>query len=204
MTPKRQKLVSDYYSNKIPGVELLMDNVWDPHNIAAVFRTADGLGIKTVNMYYTYNRPGVSRFEESKKLGRKSSASARKWIHYQDVLDIKAFADEKKREGFVLVGSHLTPDATKLTDFKFPEKCVIAFGSESLGMSPEVQAVCDRMVYIPMVGMVESYNISVAAGIMMYELFLQRGQHLMDSSAYTDREPNRNADPKLLNAPHAT
>jgi tRNA G18 (ribose-2'-O)-methylase SpoU len=65
-----------------------------------------------------------------------------------------------------------------LDEFKFPEKIILVFGAESDGISKEVRQICDKFVGIPMVGMVESYNISVAAGIFMYELFKQRGRWL--------------------------
>ena len=69
--------------------------------------------------------------------------------------------------------------AKQLPEFQFPEKCVILLGAESQGMSPELQSVCDEFIYIPMVGMVTSYNVSVAAAIILYEVFRQKGQSLL-------------------------
>lgn len=173
ISERRKKLIEDYYSNKVDGVELMIDNVWDPHNVAAVMRTADGLGIERINLYYTYNK-----FPDMKKVGKKSSSSANKWIKFGRVEDLKKFVKKKKAEGFVFIGAMIGEGAKRLDEFKFPEKCVIVFGAESEGISNEVREICDEMVFIPMVGMVESYNISVAAGIFMYEVFRQRGKGL--------------------------
>ena len=174
MAERRAKLVENYYKNKIKDFEILIDNVWDPHNVAAISRTADGLGIEKINLYYTYNK--FPNFEE---VGKKSSSSANKWIKFSKVEDLKSFVNEKKKEGFVFIGADFSKNAKNLVDFKFPDKCIVVLGSESNGLSEEVKKLCDKLLFIPMVGMVESYNVSVAAGIMLYELFRQKGKGLV-------------------------
>jgi tRNA (guanosine-2'-O-)-methyltransferase len=181
MAEPRVKKIEEYYKNKIPNVELLIDNVWDPHNVAAVSRTADGLGIAKINLYYTYNK-----FPDLEHVGKKSSSSANKWIRYERIDNLNAFVSAKKKEGFVFVGADLNADAVRLDDFSFPSKCILVFGSESDGISEEVLKICDKFVFIPMVGMVESYNISVAAGMILYELFRQHGGGLKLRGEYKD------------------
>ena len=68
--------------------------------------------------------------------------------------------------------------AKDLREYKFPNKFIIVFGAESKGMSKEIKEICDEFLIIPMTGMVQSYNISVSAGIIMYEIFRQRGKEL--------------------------
>lgn len=183
LNERRKKLIADYYSNKIKDVEILVDNVWDPHNVAAVSRTADGLGLERINLYYTYNE-----FPNFSRVGKKSSSSANKWIKFERVKDLAAFAKQKKKEGFIFIGTDLNSSASRLDDFKFPDKCVIVLGAESEGLSPEVKAICDRFVFIPMVGMVQSYNISVAAGMVLYEVFRQKGKNLKLRESVKNRE----------------
>ena len=173
MAERRAKLVDAYYKNKIPNAEILVDNVWDPHNVAAVFRTADGFGISKINLYYTYNK-----FPDFERVGKKSSSSANKWVEFERVSDLKRFVSEKKSQGFRFVGADVCENAGKLTEFVFPDKVIIVLGSEKDGMSKEIREICDEFVFIPMTGMVESYNISVAAGILLYELFRQKGKNL--------------------------
>jgi tRNA (guanosine-2'-O-)-methyltransferase len=173
MAERRAKLVEEYYSNKLKDVEILVDNVWDPHNVAALSRTADGFGISKINLYYTHNK-----FPDFEKIGKKSSSSANKWIKFSKISDLNAFVGEKKAQGFEFVGADLNAGAERLDGFEFPSKCIIVFGAESEGLSNEVRGICDKFVFIPMAGMVESYNVSVAGGVVMYELFRQKGKGL--------------------------
>lgn len=169
MTERRKKLVEAYYQNKLKGVEILIDNVCDPHNVAAVSRTADGLGISLIHLYYTYND-----FPTLKRLGHKSSASATQWMKYQRVDSLEEFSASKKNEGYRFLAAQRGDESKLLHQFKFPEKSLILLGSEKKGLSPELQEICDESIVIPMVGMVESYNISVAASMILYQLFLQK------------------------------
>lgn len=174
MKERRKIKTLTYYRNKIPDIELLIDNVWDPHNVSAVARTADGLGLSQINLYYTYNE-----FPDLQRLGKKTSASANLWMRFERIEDLSDFVTLKKSQGFVFLGADVRNSAKQLPEFKFPEKCVILLGAESQGMSPELQSVCDEFIYIPMVGMVTSYNVSVAAAIILYEVFRQKGQSLL-------------------------
>ena len=89
-TLKRKRKIEQYYKNKIKYVEIMFDNVWDPHNVAAVLRTADGLGIEKASLYYTYNE-----FPDLKRKGKKSSSSANKWIRLEKVGSLSEFAKQK-------------------------------------------------------------------------------------------------------------
>ena len=173
MAERRQKLIESYYKNKINDVEILVDNIWDPHNVAALSRTADGFGISKINLYYTYNK-----FPNFSSVGKKSSASASKWVKFEKIQDIDYFVSEKKKEGFVFIGSDFSESSKDLRNFVFPDKCILVLGAESKGLSDEIRAICDKFIEIPMVGMTESYNVSVSGGIVMYELFKQKGSML--------------------------
>ncbi len=169
MNSRRKKLTEFYYKNKISNIEILIDNVWDPHNVAAVSRTADGLGISTIHLYYSYNTcPALVRE------GHKSSAGVVRWMHYNPIEDLQNFVQARKAQGYTFLASQKVSGAKDLTRYEFPPKVILMLGSESRGLSPELQTVSDLNLYIPMVGMAESYNISVAAALMMYEIFKQR------------------------------
>jgi len=172
-SPQRLKRIENYYKNKIKNAELLIDNVWDIHNASAIMRSADGFGIETINLYYTYNQ-----FPNLKKKGKRASSSANKWLKFNKITDLRKFVKEKRKEGFKFIAADFVKDGKNLTKFKFPEKCIICFGNENQGLSEEIKKICDETVFIPMVGMVKSFNISVAASIILYELFRQRGQGL--------------------------
>ena len=173
MNSQRKQKIERYYQNKIPHVELFIDNVWDAHNVSAVARTADGLGIAKINLYYTYNE-----FPPLHRVGKKTSASANQWMAFEKVENLPRFVQEKKSQQFQFLGTKMAGSAQPLNHYRFPEKCVLLLGSESAGMSPEVEMLCDEFITIPMVGMVTSYNISVAAAIILYEVFRQKGTQL--------------------------
>ena len=173
MNERRQKLIEAYNSNKIRGVELLLDNVHDLHNVAAVSRSADALGIRTVHLYYTYNECPNMQSE-----GHKASASANQWIQYQPVENLTEFIQLKKSQSFKVYGAAKQEGASDASTLEFSKKSLIMMGSEQYGLSPELREVVDEFVFIPMVGMVESYNISVAASILMYQIFQQRKAEL--------------------------
>src|SRR3989338_9888937 len=169
----RKRKIEEYYSNKIKNVELLIDNVWDPHNVAAIARTADWLGIERINLHYTYNK-----FPNLKELGKKSSSSTNKWINFEKIENLDKFTEEKKKHGFDFIGACWKDNAEDLRKIVFPDKCVLIFGSESKGLSSEIESICSNFVFIPMVGMAESYNVSVAAALLMYKIFEQKGAGL--------------------------
>ena len=170
---RRKKLIENYYANKLEDVELLIDNVIDPHNVAAVSRTADALGIRRINLYYTYNK-----LPDLKNIGGKSSSSANKWIEYNSIFDLDCFVGVKRKEGWKFIGADAHSGAKRLDKFKFNGKMVLVFGQEKKGISEELKKKIDIFVKIPMVGMVESYNISVAAALFMYEIYKQKGKKL--------------------------
>ena len=186
MNERRKALIEAYYANKMHGIELLIDNVHDPHNVAAILRSVDGLGLARVSLYYT-----VETFPNLGRAGAKSSASAKNWVRRDRVIDIAAFAQEKKDAGYRLIGADRAEGAVSLPDYGFPERCVIVLGSEHHGLQPEVRAVIDDYVSIPMTGMVESYNVSVAAALIMYEAYRQHGRGLLSREALGVSEEQR-------------
>jgi tRNA (guanosine-2'-O-)-methyltransferase len=192
MNERRKKMIDAYNSNKIPDFELLLDNVCDSHNVAAVSRTADGFGVSKIHLYYTYNE-----FPEFDYNGHKSSASATRWMDFSTVEDPVEFAKRKKSEGYTLVGTYMDSTAGTVMDYDFSKKTIVMMGSEKFGLSPELQELCDELMYIPMVGMVQSYNISVSASLIMYELFRQRG-HLVDAGLVNSLRGSRDGDKERI------
>ncbi len=188
MNETRKQKIAFYYRNKLPNFGLFIDNIWDPHNVSAITRSADGLGVSTFYLYYTYNQ-----FPNLKNVGKKSSSSANKWILFERVTNLLTFVQQKKSEGYKFYGCDLCPTAVSLTSFIFPEKCILILGSESKGIAPEVRQICDGFLSIPMAGMVESYNVSVAAGILMYEAYRQRGLNLKVKEVHRERSNKKDS-----------
>ena len=169
ITEPRLKRIKDVAGRRQEGV-VVFEDIHDPHNAAAVLRTADSFGIQKVCFIFEKGE----KFNP-KKVGKATSSSANKWLDFE-VFDstVKCFKTLKKR-GYTIVGTVLETRAKSLlkTDFKKP-KIALVFGNEHAGLSETAIKLSDAHVYIPMQGFVQSMNLSVTAAVCMYEMFRQR------------------------------
>lgn len=152
--------------NRQRDLTLICENIHDPHNVSAIFRSCDAVGIDTLHLLYT--------IESFPKIGKKSSGSAKKWVEIVRHKDPKALQDHLKSKGFTIYATYLTADAKSIykTDLNGPSAILV--GNEHRGVSEEALRIADEIIYIPMLGMVESLNVSVAAAIILYEACRQR------------------------------
>jgi tRNA (guanosine-2'-O-)-methyltransferase len=143
-----------------------MENVHDPHNVSAVFRTCDAVGVMQVELLYT--------LEKFPRIGKKSSSSANKWLERRRHTSVTDCFRTLRGEGFRIYATHLSPGAVSLYDLDLTKKVALVFGNEHRGVSDEVAANADANFQIPMVGMIQSLNVSVAAAVSLYEALRQR------------------------------
>jgi tRNA (guanosine-2'-O-)-methyltransferase len=165
-TQKRIEKIKLVLSKRQPSFRVILENIHDPHNVSAIFRTCDAAGIPKVSLVYN-----VEKFP---KIGKKSSASAYKWIEKEKFKTVEDCYRQLKKEKFVIYSSSLNGDAKNLYDLDFTKKSAIVFGNEHRGLSREAEELADERFYIPMFGMVQSLNVSVSAAISIYEAFRQR------------------------------
>lgn len=158
-----------------------IENVHDPHNVSAVFRTCDAVGVPKVSLIYNV--------ESFPKISKVTSASAFKWVDKQKYSSVKDCFDEYKNQGFKIYSSLLDENSVSLYDIDFTEKSLVVFGNESRGISQEVIEQSDKTFYIPMRGMVQSLNISVAAAVTLYEIQRQRLlKGMYDETSLSEKE----------------
>ena len=143
-----------------------MEDIHDPHNVSAILRSADGVGIPEVQLLYIN--------EKFPKLGKKSSASAVKWVKRRAFTSIKECYDRLHEEGFVICATHLGKKSKSLHELDFTRNIALVFGNEHRGVSTEAAKLADENFQIPMVGMIQSLNVSVACAVSLYEAFRQR------------------------------
>lgn len=156
--------------NRQRDLGIVLNNVHDPHNLGAVLRTCDSVGIPEI--YVLYNEEGVG--DENILLGKKAAASARKWVDvylYRDAE--KCFSDVREKYSRIM-GTHLSSSAVSLYDIDLTGSVALVFGNEHSGISDEVLKYLDGNFIIPQVGMVQSLNISVSVAISLYEAYRQR------------------------------
>jgi tRNA (guanosine-2'-O-)-methyltransferase len=167
MTPERQARIHGVLDKRQGSITIVLENVFDPHNISAVMRTCDAVGVQDL---YVLN----TRIPPHKKWGAKSSSSAAGWLTIHQYTDAeKCFSDLRKKYDRILT-THLSSDASALYDLDLTGRIALVFGNEHAGVSDEIRLLSDGNFIIPQVGIIRSLNISVACAVTLYEAFRQK------------------------------
>jgi len=167
MTPERHKRLQAVLSKRQNDITIVLENVFDPHNISAVMRTCDAVGVQEV---YVLN----TKIPRHKKWGVKSSSSAAKWLTvHQFDNSVECFAELRKKFSRILT-THLSSDAANLYEIDLSSPIALVFGNEHSGVSEEIRALADGNFIIPQVGIIRSLNISVACAVTLYEACRQK------------------------------
>ena len=165
-TPERLEKIIRVVKDRQHSLTVILENIHDPHNVSAVFRTCDAVGINDVSLIYIY--------EKFPKIGKSSSASAYKWVGKNRFSSVEDCYSNLRANGFKIYASLLDKNAVDLYDLDLTEKCAIVIGNEHRGISEESAKLADKTFYIPMHGMIQSLNVSVAAAVSIYEALRQR------------------------------
>ncbi len=167
MTPERSARLNKVLSKRQPGLTIVLENVSDPHNISAVMRTCDAVGIQEIYILNT-NIP------IHKKWSSKTSSSAAKWLTIHQFDNIKECIAELRQKFNKIYTTHLSSDAVELYSMNLVEPVALIFGNEHSGVSNDLIVQCDGNFIIPQVGIIKSLNISVACAVSVYEAFRQK------------------------------
>ena len=167
MTPERKQRLTSVLDKRQGNITIVLENVFDPHNISAVMRTADAIGLQEI---YILN----NKIPRHKKWGARSSSSAAKWLSIHQFTDAaECFSSLRERYSTILT-THLSSDAIGLHEIDFIQNIALVFGNEHSGVSDEIRAMADGNFIIPQVGIIKSLNISVACAVTLYEAFRQK------------------------------
>ncbi len=167
MTPERIERLTSILSMRQPGLSVVLENVSDPHNISAVMRTCDAVGIQEIFILNT----SIAKY---KKFGKKSSSSASKWLTIYQFTDAAECFKVLRSKFDKIYSTHLSDDAVSLHNLNLTESVVLVFGNEHDGISKETLDMCDGNFIIPQVGIIKSLNISVACAVSLYEAYRQK------------------------------
>ena len=165
-TQERCARIREVLEKRQPDLTLVMDNIHDPHNVSAILRSCDAFGVYKVHLYYTT--------EAFPTIGGKSSASSRKWVYREKHTDPGETVETLHSQGLRIVGTGFGSRAIPLTQWDLSQPSAIILGNEHSGLSPELKERIDTELFIPMQGMVQSLNVSVAAAVILYEAWRQR------------------------------
>ena len=168
MNPSRKALIEEVVKKRQINAIVILENIEDTHNIGAILRTCDSVGICEVHVYYTYDRQGKM------KMGKRTTAGTRKWV---DV-----YVHDSREECFNIVRSkvdaifctHLDEESKSIYNSDFTGSVAFLFGNEHAGVDPDTLTLCDGNLIVPQAGMSQSLNVGVACAVMLYEFYRQR------------------------------
>ncbi|MEO6233560.1 MAG: RNA methyltransferase [Ferruginibacter sp.] len=167
MTPERNERLTAVLNKRQPDLTVVLENVFDPHNISAVMRTCDAVGIQDV---FILNH----KIPPHRKWGAKSSSSAAKWLTIHQFTNAEECFAALRRRYQKIYTTHLSTDAVGLHELNLTEPVALVFGNEHSGVSDEIIEMADGNFIIPQVGIIKSLNISVACAVTLYEAFRQK------------------------------
>ncbi len=167
MTPERSERLTSVLNKRQPNLTIVLENVSDPHNISAVMRTCDAVGIQDIYILNTI-------IEKHKKWGARSSSSAAKWLTVHQFTDVQECMDELRKNYNKIYSTHLSKDAVGLYDMDLTDSVALVFGNEHSGVSEQLMQMVDGNFIIPQVGIIKSLNISVACAVTLYEALRQK------------------------------
>ena len=167
MTPERTERLNKVLAKRQPGLTVVLENVSDPHNISAVMRTCDAVGVQDIYILNT-------KIDLHEMWSAKSSSSAAKWLTVHQFTDVIECFTALRKQFSKIYTTHLSTDAVDMYDLNFTDSIALVFGNEHSGVSEEIIDLADGNFIIPQVGIIKSLNISVACAVTLYEAYRQK------------------------------
>jgi tRNA (guanosine-2'-O-)-methyltransferase len=183
MTTQRQQRLRDVLSRRQPDLTVLMERVQKWHNFSAILRTCDAVGV--VGAHAVIPKHGMpqdpqgntnpaSDLEDRGHNTNSTSGSAAKWVKVHTYPDAPSALTELKRQGLSLYAAHFSERAVDYRSVDYTKPTCILLGTERWGISEEAAQAAQEHILIPMLGMVQSLNVSVAAAVILFEAQRQR------------------------------
>lgn len=172
LSEKRLARITHVVARRQHGLVVVLEDIHDPHNAEAIFRSCDAFGVQDVCLIFDSHDPW-----NPQTIGKQSSSSANKWLSFTSSHSTKTCLQELKKKGYTLIGTVLDVNAQNLHSYDFTrhKKIALIVGNEHRGLSQDARSLCDALVHLPMRGMIESFNVSVATALFLFEITRQRG-----------------------------
>jgi len=173
LVPARKARIDQVVAQRTRTLAVVMEALCDPQNVNAVLRTCEAFGVQDVHVVEGVMKP----YDRNKKV----SQNADKWLDVHRWRDTRACLEHLRADGFKVYATHLGPGARPLSELSFGGRVALVFGNEHRGVSDQALALCDARYAIPMLGFVQSLNVSVAAAISIATAVArrveERGRH---------------------------
>jgi len=174
MNIKRKQTILSVVAKRQSGVIVILEDIHDPHNAAAILRTCDSLGLQ--NVWFIFDK---EKRYNPRRVGKASSSSANKWLDFETFSSTEDCLIKAKQDGYTILTTAIAPDAVTLpTEALTDKKIAVVLGNEHRGVSETAIRLADMVIHIPMKGFVQSLNVSVAAAIILWEITRSRNSHL--------------------------
>ncbi|OKB65261.1 tRNA (guanosine(18)-2'-O)-methyltransferase TrmH [Serratia marcescens] len=185
MSPERYARICEMLATRQPDLTVCLEQVHKPHNVSAIIRTADAVGVHQVHAVWptTRMRTLVS-----------SAAGSNSWVSVKTHRTIGDAVSHLKAQGMQVLATNLSARAVDFREVDYTRPTCVLLGQEKTGITEEALALADQDIVIPMIGMVQSLNVSVASALILYEAQRQRqnaGLYRRDNSMLDEEEQQR-------------
>lgn len=165
MTSERQNRVRAVLDKRQPDLTVLLEHVHKPHNLSAILRSCDAVGVLEAHIVALEGR--VPTFNET-------SAGSDKWLPLHQHPNTESAFSSLRGAGFKVIAAHLSDTALDYREWDYTQPTAVLLGAEKWGVSSQAAKLADAHIIIPMQGMVQSLNVSVAAAVVLFEAQRQR------------------------------
>ncbi len=165
VTPERYQRLREVLDKRQPDLTVLMENVHKPHNLSAILRTCDAVGV--FEAHAVNPTGGVPTYHDT-------SGGSHKWVYLRVHPSVEEAARLLKDRGFTIYAANLSQRAVDYREVDYTRPAAVLLGAEKWGVSERAAGLADADVIIPMMGMVQSLNVSVAAAVILFEAQRQR------------------------------
>lgn len=153
-------------SIRVNNVCLIVENIWYDHNISAIFRTAECSGLKNIIVAGVISKKKIRHHHIDFKCGE--------YLNIQYIDSIEEAVEKVKNDGYKVYATYMSDDAKPIWKAEFKGKTAVVMGTEKTGITQNALKMCDEKVWIPTSGLTRSLNVSVSAGIIIYEILRQK------------------------------
>lgn len=164
MSPERYQRIRDLLKLRQTDLTVCMEQVHKPHNLSAIVRSCDAVGVHRVHAVW----------DEKTRLRAGTAVGSQNWVYHQQHNSIQDAFSHLKQQGMQILVTNLSDKAVDFREVDYTKPTAIVLGQEKFGATPEAIELADQDIVIPMVGMVQSLNVSVAAALVLYEAQRQR------------------------------
>ncbi len=163
--PRRFERLKSILDCRMADLTVLLENVDKPHNLSAILRTCDAVGVLEAN---------AIQKEDKTRTFNSTAQGSQKWVKLNDHKNINEAIRNLKQKGFYIYGTNLSKTSKDFRHCDFTKPTAFVIGTEKWGLSDIAISMVDESIFIPMRGMVQSLNVSVATAILLFEALSQR------------------------------